>query len=188
MVRQPLGGIRRLIFSRFHDHTLRHTTVGRTPLDERPARRRELYLTTHNTHKRQTFMLPGGFEPAIPASERPQTHALDRAATGIGSAIYTVLYYCFGDFLGFFSPHGSTRVIGPSQRPLPENTQRPQETDIHVCGGIRTHNPSKRAAVDLRLRTRGHFLGYTYIHTLHTYIHNSEVPDNQHYRTTHSAY
>jgi hypothetical protein len=25
-----------------------------------------------------------GFEPAIPASERPQTHALDRVATGIG--------------------------------------------------------------------------------------------------------
>ena len=24
------------------------------------------------------------FEPAIPANERPQTHALDRAATGIG--------------------------------------------------------------------------------------------------------
>ena len=27
-------------------------------------------------------MPPVGFEPAIPASERPQTHALDRAATG----------------------------------------------------------------------------------------------------------
>jgi len=27
---------------------------------------------------------PAGFEPAIPASERPQTHTLDRAATGIG--------------------------------------------------------------------------------------------------------
>ena len=26
-------------------------------------------------------MLPAGFEPAIPASERPQTHALDRAVT-----------------------------------------------------------------------------------------------------------
>jgi hypothetical protein len=26
---------------------------------------------------------PRGFEPTIPASERPQTHALDRAATGI---------------------------------------------------------------------------------------------------------
>ena len=32
----------------------------------------------------QTSMPPAGFEPAIPASERPQTHALDHAATGIG--------------------------------------------------------------------------------------------------------
>jgi hypothetical protein len=29
-------------------------------------------------------MPPAAFEPAIPASERPQTHALDRAATGVG--------------------------------------------------------------------------------------------------------
>ena len=29
-------------------------------------------------------MPPAGFEPAIPASERPQTYALDRAPTGIG--------------------------------------------------------------------------------------------------------
>jgi len=29
-------------------------------------------------------MPPVGFEPAIPASERPETLALDRAATGIG--------------------------------------------------------------------------------------------------------
>ena len=29
-------------------------------------------------------MPPVGFEPAIPASERPQTHTLDREATGIG--------------------------------------------------------------------------------------------------------
>jgi hypothetical protein len=35
----------------------------------------------------------------------------------------------------------------PSQRPLPDNTQHSQETDIHAPGGIRTHNPSKRAAV-----------------------------------------
>jgi len=27
-----------------------------------------------------------GFEPTIPASEQPQTHALDGAATGIGDA------------------------------------------------------------------------------------------------------
>ena len=30
-------------------------------------------------------MSPAGFELAIPASERPQTYALDRAATGTGS-------------------------------------------------------------------------------------------------------
>ena len=30
-------------------------------------------------------MPPVGFEPAIPASERPQTHALGHAAAGKGS-------------------------------------------------------------------------------------------------------
>ena len=30
-------------------------------------------------------MPPAGFEPTIPASERPQTHALDRATTGVGA-------------------------------------------------------------------------------------------------------
>jgi hypothetical protein len=28
-------------------------------------------------------MQPAGFEPEIPVSERPQTHALDQVATGI---------------------------------------------------------------------------------------------------------
>jgi hypothetical protein len=42
-------------------------------------------------------MPPVGFEPAIPASERPQTHVVDRAATGIGSLFeYTSLKYCSG--------------------------------------------------------------------------------------------
>ena len=63
---------------------LRHTALGRTPLDEWSARRRDLYLTTHNTHKRQTSMPPAGFEPTIPAGERPQIYALDHAATGTG--------------------------------------------------------------------------------------------------------
>ena len=61
--------------------TLRHTTLGKTPLDEWSARRRGLYLTTHNTH----------------------------------------------------------------------------ETEIHVLGGIRTHNPSKPVAPDPHLRPRGHW-------------------------------
>ena len=70
--------------SRMNDHTQRRTTVGRTPLDEWSAPRRDLYLTTHNTHNRQTSMPPAGFEPTISAGERPQTYALDRAATGTG--------------------------------------------------------------------------------------------------------
>jgi hypothetical protein len=32
-------------------------------------------------------MPPAGSEPTIPASERPQTHVLDRATTGIGSSV-----------------------------------------------------------------------------------------------------
>jgi hypothetical protein len=65
------------------DHTERHTTVGRTPLDEGSARRRG----------------------------------------------------------------------------LPENnTQHSQETNIHAPGGIRTLDPSKRAAEDPRLRPRGHWI------------------------------
>jgi hypothetical protein len=64
--------------------TLKHTKLGRTPLEEGTARLRDLYLTTHNTHRRQTSMSPEGFEPAVPASERPHSHASDRADTGIG--------------------------------------------------------------------------------------------------------
>ena len=40
-------------FLMFLDHT-RRTTVARTPLDEWSARRRDLYLTTYNTHDRHT--------------------------------------------------------------------------------------------------------------------------------------
>jgi len=32
-------------------------------------------------------MLRAGFEPAIPASERPHTHALDHTATGIAEVL-----------------------------------------------------------------------------------------------------
>ena len=75
-------------FTRFLDHTQRRTTVGRTPLDEWSARRRDLYLTTQNTHSRKISMLQVGFEPKIPAGERPQTYALDSAATGTGSSSF----------------------------------------------------------------------------------------------------
>jgi hypothetical protein len=39
--------------------------------------------------------------------------------------------------------------------PVPNNTQQSQETHINAPGGIRTHNPSNRAAADPRLRPSG---------------------------------
>ena len=87
-------------FLRFLDHTQLRTTVGRIPLDEWSARRRDLYLTTHSTHNRQTSMSPVGFETTISAGERPQASALDRAATGAGTSVHypfhlVILEKCF---------------------------------------------------------------------------------------------
>jgi len=72
--------------ARFHDHIQRRATVGRTPLNEWSVRRRDLYLTTHNT----------------------------------------------------------------------------QHTNIQALGGIRTHDRCRRAAVDQRLRPRGHWDRHIY--------------------------
>jgi len=71
-----------LNYACMHTHSNTHT-LDRSPLDGGSALRREFYLTTHNTHKRQASMPATGFKPTIPASERPQTYALDRAATGM---------------------------------------------------------------------------------------------------------
>ena len=73
-------------FTKFLDHSQRRTTVGRAPLDGWSARRRDLYLTTHNIYNRQTSMPPVVLEPTISAGERPQNYALDRAATETDSS------------------------------------------------------------------------------------------------------
>jgi hypothetical protein len=83
MAQQPLVGQGLFNIEASLSHSFRHTTLDRIPLDEWSARRRDLYLTTHNIHKRQTSITSAGFEPAIPASKQPQTHALDRAANEI---------------------------------------------------------------------------------------------------------
>jgi hypothetical protein len=48
-------------------------------------------------------MLSAGFEPTIPASKRPQTHASDRAATGIGFKPFHT-YKILGIFVKFVHP------------------------------------------------------------------------------------
>ena len=57
----------------------------------------------------------------------------------------------------------SGRVISSPQRPLPDSTQHSQQTNIHAPGGIRTHDLSRRAAADLRLRPRGHWDRHMYV-------------------------
>ena len=71
MAQQPLVG-----------QSLLTVEVSRSYSDTPHSVGQDLYLTTHNTHNRQTSMPPVGFEPAIPGSERLQTHPLDRAASG----------------------------------------------------------------------------------------------------------
>jgi hypothetical protein len=62
-----------------HPITLNDTyALGKTPLDEGSACRRDIYITTHNIHNRQTSMPSAKFEPAIPVTKRPQTHVLDQ--------------------------------------------------------------------------------------------------------------
>jgi len=70
------------------------------------------------------------------------------------------------------TPHvvgSSGRTIGPTQKPQPDNTQHSQQINIHVPGGIRTHNPSKREATDPHLIRRGHCLRDAYIY-IYIYI------------------
>jgi len=70
--------------SRSLGHTQWRTAFGRAPLDEWSARIRDLYLTTRNLTTDIHLCHPGGIRTRNPSNERPQTHALDRVADGIG--------------------------------------------------------------------------------------------------------
>jgi hypothetical protein len=65
--------------------TLRHTThsVGLPWTSDRPDAEASTWQHTTLTRDK-TSMLPAGFEPALPARERLQTHALYLPANGIG--------------------------------------------------------------------------------------------------------
>ena len=77
LLRQLLVGGTGPLHYRGFTMALRHTTLGRTSLDEWSARHRDLYVTTHNTHKRQISMPPAGFETANPVRERPRRPTID---------------------------------------------------------------------------------------------------------------
>ena len=79
-------------FLMFLDHTQRRSTVGRNPLDEWSARRRDLYMTTHDTHNRQISMPPVGFEPTISAGERPAAETSSGNVRRVERQTVTVLF------------------------------------------------------------------------------------------------
>ena len=85
------------------------------------------------------------------------------------SRSHTTTHHCRQDSPG--------RVISSSQRPLPGNTQHSQQTNIQVPARILTHDLSRRAAADLRLRPRGHWdRQYIYIYIyLFIYITEQDV-------------
>jgi hypothetical protein len=74
-------------FLMFLDHTQRRTTVCWTPLDTCAARRKDLYLTPHDTHNRQISMLLVGFEPKISAGERS---LVQRSPTDCGASLCVI--------------------------------------------------------------------------------------------------
>jgi hypothetical protein len=76
----------------FHLITLRHTTQSVWVLWTRDHPDAETYTWQDKHCARQTSMRPVGFETTIPASVRPQTYTLNRAATGIGVCLYTRVY------------------------------------------------------------------------------------------------
>jgi len=66
MARNPIGR------PHFRGFTISHsyTTLCRTPVDEWSAQSRDLYLTTHNNHKKQPSMNLEGFKPANPTRKQ----------------------------------------------------------------------------------------------------------------------
>jgi hypothetical protein len=62
---------------------LRHTTLGRTPLDERSARPRDLYLTTHNTTN-----IPCALRNSNPSSGICTIHAIHLRNFRSGNNVY----------------------------------------------------------------------------------------------------
>jgi hypothetical protein len=58
--------------------------VGLLQTNDQPDAETFLNLTSYNAHTRQTSYSRQDSNPPNPASERPHTHILDGAVTGIG--------------------------------------------------------------------------------------------------------
>ena len=79
---KPLVGQGLLIFEDSRSYSDTPHSVGLLWMSDQPVAETST-CKTRNIYKKLTSIVSAVFEPAIPASERLQTHALDRAASGI---------------------------------------------------------------------------------------------------------
>jgi hypothetical protein len=86
MAQQPIVDQGLLVIEGSRSHSDPPRLVGFLCTSDQPERRDFYVYNTQNSQETDIRTL-AGLEPAIPASERPQTHALDRAATGIGFGV-----------------------------------------------------------------------------------------------------
>jgi hypothetical protein len=125
MAGQPLGGLDRLIFRRFTITHFRHTTLGRTALDEWSARRRDLYLTTHNTHNTNIHASGGISFPLI-------------------HFVLLNFFFLHVTYVSYYRPYnkhntnihalGGTRTHNPLKRTAADPRLRPQgHWDLLIC-------------------------------------------------------
>jgi len=120
--------------------------------------------TTLTTDKHPCLLV--GFEPTVSASERPQTHTLDSAASGTGIKMFvleaTAPHRARASSITTFLDHTQRRIT-VGRTPLDEWSARCRDLYLTIHnipnkhqiapGGIRTRNPNKRTTAD-RAATR----------------------------------
>ena len=89
--------------TRFLDHTQRRNTFDRSPLDEGSALRRDLYLTTHDTHQQTNIHAPDRIrahnlsrQAAADLRLRPRCY-WDRRPLPLLVCVYRIQYFCIQD-------------------------------------------------------------------------------------------
>jgi len=89
MAQKPLVGQGLLILQDSRSYSDTSNSVGLLWMSDQPVAETST-CTTHNIYKKLKSIDSAGFETAIPGSERPQTHALDRAAGEIVGKMISV--------------------------------------------------------------------------------------------------
>ena len=100
------------------DTQTHHTQYDSSGLGIGPTQRPLPDDTKHSPERerereRERFIHPAEFEPTILASKRTQTHALHRAATGIGTNIYKniPIYICINRTNGWLLIQGTMVIL-----------------------------------------------------------------------------